>query len=49
MNNGIYNQMLSGYDLTTTQQQRNAISDGYRAFIIVDVVANGCLEPIICQ
>ena len=25
MNNEIYNQMLSGYDLTTTQQQRNAV------------------------
>ncbi len=44
MNNGIYNQMLSGYDLTTTQQQRNAIFEVNQQVILAGLSHGGFFD-----
>ena len=44
MNNGIYNQMLSGYDLTTSQQQRNAIFEVNQQVILAGLSHGGFFD-----
>ena len=44
MNNGIYNQMLSGYDLTTSQQQRNAIFEVNQQIILAGLSHGGFFD-----
>lgn len=44
MNNGIYNQMLSGYDLTTSQRQRNAIFEVNQQVILAGLSHGGFFD-----
>ena len=44
MNNEIYKQMLSGYDLTTTQQQRNAIFEVNQQVILAGLSHGGFFD-----
>ncbi len=44
MNNEIYNQMLSAYDLTTTQQQRNAIFEVNQQVILAGLYHGGFFD-----
>lgn len=44
MNNEEYNQMLSGYDRTTTQQQRNAIFEVNQQVILAGLSHGGFFD-----
>lgn len=44
MNNEIYNQMLSAYDLTTTQQQRNAVFEVSQQVILAGLYHGGFFD-----
>ena len=44
MNNGIYNQMLSAYDLTTTRQQRNAVFEVNQQVILAGLYHGGFFD-----
>ena len=44
MNNEIYNQMLSAYDLTTTQQQRNAVFEVNQQVILAGLYHGGFFD-----
>ena len=44
MNNEIYNQMLSAYDLTTTQQQRNAVFEVNQQGILAGLYHGGFFD-----
>ena len=44
MNNEIYNQMLSAYDLATTQQQRNAIFEVNQQVILAGLYHGGFFD-----
>ena len=44
MNNGVYNQMLSAYDLTTTRQQRNAVFEVNQQVILAGLYHGGFFD-----
>ena len=44
MNNGIYSRMLSAYDLTTTQQQRNAAFEVNQQIILAGLYHGGFFD-----